>query len=308
MDVARENDLVLLVGYDRRRHLVRLQAGGEWHSHRGRIFHDDLIGQPLGRTVHTHTGYPYLVLEPSTQDLILQLKRTTQIVYPKDAAYIVLRLNLFCGRRVVEAGTGSGGLTLAMARAVMPEGRVYSYEVRPEMQALARRNLERLGLLPYVSFKQRDIAEGFDEEDVDACFLDLRSPWEYLAQAHAALKQGGFFGSLVPTTNQVVQLLAALEAHGGFAEVEVEELLLRPYKPVADRLRPADRMVAHTAFLIFARKVAPGDESLTWKHAIRRPYLSKLARQQQQEQEEGEEQNDVRDEGAEEPGEAEVET
>ncbi|MCD6291223.1 MAG: tRNA (adenine-N1)-methyltransferase, partial [Anaerolineae bacterium] len=264
---------------ERRRHLVRLQAGAEWHSHRGRILHDDLIGQPLGRTVRTHTGYPYLVLEPSTYDLILHIKRSTQIVYPKDAAYIVLRLDLFSGRRVVEAGTGSGGLTLAMARAVMPEGHVYSYEARPEMLELARRNLERLGLLPYVTLRQRDIVEGFDETEADACFLDLRTPWKYLPQAYAALKLGGFFGSLVPTTNQVVELLAGMESHGGFAEIEVEELLLRPYKPVADRLRPADRMVAHTAYLIFARKVAPGDESLSWKRAIRRPYLSKLARE-----------------------------
>ena len=282
--VAQENDLILLVGQDRRRRLIRLQAGGEWHSHRGRIRHDDIIGQPLGCTIRTHTGYPYLVLEPSTHDLILQLKRTTQIVYPKDAAYIVLRLNLFPGRRVVEAGTGSGGLTLAMARAVMPEGHVYSYEARPEMQALAERNLGRVGLLPYVTFRTRDIAEGFDERDVDACFLDLRTPWDYLAQAYEVLAQGGFFGSLVPTANQVIELLAALESHGGFAEIEVEELSLRPYKPVPDRFRPADRMVAHTAYLIFARKVKLGDESVTWRPAVRRPYLSKLARQQEAEE------------------------
>ncbi|HEY64338.1 MAG TPA: tRNA (adenine-N1)-methyltransferase [Caldilineae bacterium] len=282
--IAQENDLVMLVSPDRRRHLVRLRAGAEWHTHRGRIRHDELIGRPFGSTVHTHSGYPYLLLEPSTQDLILQLKRTTQIVYPKDAAYIVLRLNLFSGRQVVEAGTGSGGLTLAMARAVMPEGHVYSYEVRPEMQELARRNLEPLGLLPYITFRVRDIAEGFDERDVDACFLDLRTPWEYLAQAYEVLKPGGFFGSLVPTANQVIELLAGLEGHGGFAEIEVEELSLRPYKPVPDRLRPADRMVAHTAYLIFARKVALGDEAATWRPAIRKPYLSRLARQEAMEE------------------------
>ncbi len=279
MRVAQENDLVLLVGEDRRRYLIRLQAGEQWHSHHGLILHDDLIGQPLGRTVHTQTGHPFLVLEPSTYDLILQLKRMTQIVYPKDAAHIVMRLNLFSGRRVVEAGTGSGGLTLALARAVMPEGHVYSYEVRPEMHELARRNLERLGLLSHVTLKLRDIAEGFDESEVDACFLDLRTPWEYVAQAYTVLRQGGFFGSLVPTVNQVVELLAGLEAQGGFAEIEVEEVLVRSYKPVAVRLRPEDRMVAHTAYLIFARKVAPGDESLSWKPAIRRPYLAKLAAQ-----------------------------
>ncbi len=295
MHVAQENDLILLVGRDRRRYLIRLQAGDKWHGHHGLIQHDDLIGQPLGRTVHTQIGYPYLVLEPSTHDLIQQLRRTTQIIYPKDAAHIVLRLNLFSGRRVVEAGTGSGGLTLALARAVMPEGHVYSYEARPEMQELARRNLERLGLLPYVTLKLRDIIEGFDESDADACFLDVRTPGDYLAQAYAALKQGGFFGSLVPTTNQVTELLASMEAHGGFIEVEVEELLLRPYKPVASRLRPADRMVAHTAYLIFARKVALDDESLTWKPAIRKTHLAKMAAQQAMVEREGEDEEPVPD-------------
>lgn len=280
VNIAKENDLVLLVGPDQRRYLVRLEPGKEWHSHRGRISHDDLLGQPLGRTVHTHTGHPYLVLEPSTYDLIRQIKRTTQIIFPKDAAYIVMRLNLFSGRTVVEAGTGSGGLTLALARAVMPEGHVYTYEVRPEMQALAQRNLERVGLTRYVTFKVRDVAEGFDETDVDACFLDMRTPWEFLSQAYAALRDGGFFGSLVPTVNQVIELLRGLESFGGFAEVEVEELLVRPYKPVADRLRPADRMVAHTAYLIFARKVAMGDESAAWQPAVRKPYLNRLAAQE----------------------------
>jgi tRNA (adenine57-N1/adenine58-N1)-methyltransferase len=158
------------------------------------------------------------------------------------------------GSRVVEAGTGSGGLTVALARAVMPTGRVYSYEVRPDVLKLATRNLEKLGLLPFVELKERDIEEGFDEVGVDALFLDLRSPWEYLAQAHAVLKNGGFFGATLPTTNQVVRLIRVLPEHG-FSAVEVEELLLRPYKAVPGRLRPMDRMVAHTGYLIFARKI-----------------------------------------------------
>ncbi len=286
MSVAQENDLVLLIDRERKRYLIRLRAGEKWHGHHGLILHDDLIGQPLGRTVRTQLGHAYLALPPSTADLILQQKRTTQIVYPKDAAYILMRLNLYPGRRVVEAGTGSGGLTLALARAVMPTGRVFSYEARPEMQDLARRNLERLGLLPYVELKLRDVSAGFDETDADAVFLDVRTPWDYLAQAYDALAPGGFFGSLLPTVNQVIDLLAGLEAHGGFAEIEVEELLARAYKPVSTRLRPADRMVAHTAFLVFARKVLRGDESLTWKLGIRRHYLAKLAAQEADEEEE----------------------
>jgi len=254
VSVARENDLVFLMGRDRKSFIVRLEPGAELQTHRGVIRHDDLIGQPLGREVRSHLGYPFLVLEPSIHDLILDLKRTTQIMYPKDIGYVLLKMNVGPGSRVVEAGTGSGGLTLALARAVMPTGRVCSYEVRPDVLNLATKNLERLGLLPFVEMKERDIEEGFDEVDVDALFLDLRNPWEYLAQAHAALKGGGFFGATLPTTNQVVRLIRALPEHG-FSAVEVEELLLRRYKAVPARLRPMDRMVAHTGYLILARKI-----------------------------------------------------
>ncbi|MFZ2488706.1 MAG: tRNA (adenine-N1)-methyltransferase [Anaerolineae bacterium] len=251
--VAREGDTVMLVAEDQRRTLIKLQRGQQWHSNRGFLRHDDLIGQPLGRMLITKLGHAYLVLEPSTHDLIRYLKRTTQIIFPKDAGQIIQRLNLYPGRRIVEAGTGSGGLTIALARAVMPSGRVYTYEERAAMSELAGKNLARFGLLDYVNMQVRDAAEGFDERNVDALFLDMREPWRCLPAAHAALKGGGFFGALLPTTNQVSELLRALEAHS-FADLEVEELLLRPYKPIADRLRPADRMVAHTGFLVFARK------------------------------------------------------
>jgi tRNA (adenine57-N1/adenine58-N1)-methyltransferase len=252
--VAQENDLILLIGPRGKRFIIRLQAGASQHTHKGVIEHDALIGQPLGREVRSHLGHAFLVLQPSTHDLMMNVRRHTQIIYPKEAGYVLLKMNLHSGGRVVEAGSGSGALTLALARAVAPEGRVYSYESRPEMQRNAVRNLERVGLGDYVEFKTRDIAEGFDETDVDALFLDVRTPWDYLEQARGALKGGGFFGALVPTTNQVSHLISGLEHHS-FGHIEVEELLVRAYKPVAARLRPADTMVGHTGYLIFARRV-----------------------------------------------------
>jgi tRNA (adenine57-N1/adenine58-N1)-methyltransferase len=253
-DTAQAGDLVFLFSQDYKTFQLILKPGARAHTHRGIVDHDDLIGQPLGRKVRSHTGKVFWVLEPSTYDLIRQAKRTTQIMYPKDIGYLLLRLNVMPGRRVIEAGTGSGGLTLALARAVAPDGMVYSYEYRAEIQDVARQNLEQLGLLPYCSLTVRDAAEGFDQTDVDALFYDMREPWGVLEQAHTALKGGGFFGAILPTTNQVAHLLHELP-RCGFAGIEVEELILRPYKAVPARLRPMDRMVAHTGYLVFARKI-----------------------------------------------------
>jgi tRNA (adenine57-N1/adenine58-N1)-methyltransferase len=261
-NAAREGDLVLLISKDYKKHLLTLQPGAQMQTHHGLISHDELIDQPLGREVRSHLDYPFLVLEPSTYDLIGQTKRITQIMYPKDIGYLLLRLNIHPGTQVIEAGTGSGGLTIALARAVQPDGRVHSYEQKEGIQRLARENLGKLGLDAYVTFTVRDIAEGFDERDVDALFLDVRDPWSYLPQAHAALKGGGFLGAIVPTVNQVAHLLNDLR-HADFSALEVEELILRPYKAVAARLRPMDRLVAHTGYLVFARQVH-GERDSDW--------------------------------------------
>jgi tRNA (adenine57-N1/adenine58-N1)-methyltransferase len=267
--VAQEGDLVLLLAENRKQFIVRLGQGGELQTHKGVIRFDDLIGQPLGCEVRSHLGHPFLILEPSLHDLIQGIRRTTQIMFPKDIGYLLLKMNIGPGSQVVEAGTGSGALTLALARAVSPTGRVFSYEVRPDVVALARKNLERVELLDWVDLKEQDIAQGFDEEDADALFLDVRSPWNYLSPAWLALKCGGFFGAILPTTNQVSQLVSALPA-SGFGVIQVEELLLRPYKAVSNRLRPADRMVAHTGYLIFARKLVTPELVEEWRE-WRRP-------------------------------------
>ncbi len=256
---AQPGDLALLVGRDGKSFVLRLEPGADFHTHRGSINHNDLIGRPWGTDSSTHLGFPLLLLRPSLDDLVCNLKRSTQIVYPKDAGYILVKLNLGPGCRVIEAGTGSGGLTLVFANAVGKTGRVFTYDHRPEMQQLARQNLEQVELDEHVTFKTRDVVEGFDERDVDAVFLDLPTPWDYLQQVHQALVGGGFFGCLVPTANQVVRLLRALDNHH-FGRIEVEELLLRPYKTIPARLRPEDRLVPHTGYLIFARTFLPTEE------------------------------------------------
>jgi len=256
MTVAHNGDMALFINLrDSKRYLVKLQAGGALHSHRGIIPHDECIGQPWGRILRTQLNAPFLILEPSTADLVKHIKRNTQILFPKDIGYILLKLSVKPGRLIVEAGTGSGGMTLALALSTAPLGKVISYEVRPEMQAMAIKNMTRYDIPPdLVEFKLRDIAEGFDETQADAFFLDVPQPWDYLSQVAACLRSGGFFATLIPTMNQAVTTIAALE-NGPFGLIEMEELLLRPYKAVSTRVRPADRMVAHTAYLIFARKM-----------------------------------------------------
>ena len=256
MRIAQEYDRVLLISTsDGKRKLLQLRAGHSYHSHKGIILHDDLIGKPLGRQIVSHLGHPFVILQPSLHDVLMNIKRISQIVYPKELGQILLHLDVGPGKRIIEAGTGSGALTIGLAHAVQPDGMVYSYDLRGDMLTVARRNIRAAGLLDRVQLVQQDVREGFTEQDVDALFLDVREPWECLQQACDALTNGGFLGALVPTTNQVSDLLRAM-AQQPFTDVEVMELLLRKYKPVPDRLRPEDRMVAHTGYLIFARKVA----------------------------------------------------
>lgn len=251
---AREGDLIQLVGLTHKHFIFILKAGEEFHSHRGIVKHDDLIGKTWGMQVFSHTGAPFFVLQPSLADILNDLPRSTQILYPKDIGFILIQMGITSGQKVMEAGTGSGSMTTALATAVGENGQVISYEQKSDFQALAKKNLEQLGLASRVTFKLGDIANGFDETDADAFFLDVQNPFDYIPQVRSALKPGGFFCTLVPTFNQVEKVLNVLRKTQ-FAFVEVCELLLRYYKTNPSRIRPADRMVAHTGFLIFARKM-----------------------------------------------------
>lgn len=257
---AQEGDIALLVSAQNKRYMVRLKTGSQMQTHRGVVKHEELIGLSWGSKVFSHLGSPYILLQPSLADILIETRRSTQILYPKEIGFILVNMGIGPGTSVVEAGTGSGSLTTALAYAVGSSGSVYSYDNRPEMQTLALKNLERVGLADRVTLRTRDIQEGFIENNVDALFLDLQNPYDYIPQARQALKPGGFFGSLLPTMNQVSRLLMALH-HEKFAFIEVCELLLRYYKIAPTRLRPTDRMVAHTGYLIFARpvqEVVPG--------------------------------------------------
>ena len=254
--LAAQGDLAELVGLRHKHFILTLKAGAKFESHRGILLHDELIGKPWGSQVFSHLGAPFFLIQPLLADLLLDLPRSTQILYPKDIGFLLITLGIGPGKRIVEAGTGSGSMTIAAAFAVGAEGHVTTYEVREDMQNLARKNVERVGLAARVDFKLRDIRAGMDETDADAFFLDVPNPWDYTRQVRATLKPGGSLGTIVPTFNQVEHLLPALR-QDGFAFIEVCEILLRYYKPEPTRLRPVDRMVAHTGFLVLGRRIEP---------------------------------------------------
>jgi len=247
-------DLIQLVGLSHKSFIFTLTPGQELHTHRGVVQHDDLIGKNWGSQIFSHNGSPFFLLQPSLPDLLKHTKRATQIMYPKEIGYILLHMGIVPGTKVIEAGTGSGSFTSALAYYIGEKGKVYTYEVNEKTQSIARKSLEKLHLSERVEFKVRDISEGFDEIGVDAVFLDVANSYDYMHIVKKALKPGGYFGCILPTMNQVVKLLITLRQNE-FAFVDVCDISLRYYKSEPLRFRPADRMISHTGYLIFARSV-----------------------------------------------------
>lgn len=245
--------LVVYVNSKDRHYVKRLEEGQDWHSNDGTLAASEVAKANYGDIIYTASGNPIRIREATLYDRLLGLKRQTQIIYPKDIAQICLRLGAGPGRVICEAGCGSGALTMALSWFCGPTGKVVSHEARPEFAKLARRNLDWAGFGENVEIVEKNVEGGFAVDNADAVFLDMREPWLCVDSLLQALKPGGMAGFLLPTANQVEKLLLALEkAH--FEDVEVGELLLRSWKPLPDRLRPHDRMAAHTGFLVFARQ------------------------------------------------------
>lgn len=253
-------DLVQLTDPKGRRHTIELAAGKEFHTHRGLIPHDALIGEPEGVVVTSSGGTAYLALRPLLSDFVLSMPRGATIVYPKDAAQIVHLADVFPGARVLEAGAGSGALTCSLLRAVGADGVVSSYERRPEFADVARRNVERFfGAVPdNWRLSVADLADAADEGDVDRVVLDMLAPWEVLDVVARALLPGGVLCVYVATTTQLSRVVEAIRGHGAFTEPAASESLVRTWHVDGLAVRPDHRMVGHTGFLVTSRRLAPG--------------------------------------------------
>ncbi len=252
--ITQNGDIALLIDPRGNKHIVQLVENSNYQTNHGQIYFNDLIGLPWGSRVKSHLGKNFFLIQPNLNDILLSIKRATTIMYPKDIGFILINMNINDGKSVIEAGTGSGALTTALCWAVGIKGHVYSYDVQESVQELARKNVTKLGFQDRVTFRNKDIGYGFEERGVDSVFLDVPNPEDYISNVREALQPGGYFGSLVPTTNQVTRLIENLQFHD-YSTIEVCEILLRYYKIVPARLRPDDRITAHTGYLIFARPI-----------------------------------------------------
>jgi tRNA (adenine57-N1/adenine58-N1)-methyltransferase catalytic subunit len=255
-------ELVVLIDRKGRRYLVTLEPGEEWHSHAGLVPHDALIGAVEGTAVRTNRNMEVVVLRPTRDDFVLKMKRGAQVVYPKDQAMIVAEADIRPGCTVVEAGAGSGALTLALLAAVGPTGRVISFERRDDHARIARRNVVRfLGHEPENwELREGDVVAGLADVRAHRLVLDLLEPWAVVEAAAGALAPGGIVLSYTPTVPQVMRTTEALWADGRFTDVRTTETLVRGWDVDGLAVRPKHRMVAHTAFLTTARRVPSREE------------------------------------------------
>jgi tRNA (adenine57-N1/adenine58-N1)-methyltransferase len=254
-------DRVQLTDAKGRHYTMLLSPGGEFHTHRGAIAHDEVIGLPEGSVVKSTNGDPFLVLRPLLVDYVMSMPRGAQLIYPKDAAQIVLEGDIFPGARVLEAGAGSGALTCSLLRAVGPDGRVISYEVRDDHAEHARRNVETFsgGVPANWQLVLSDVVDtDLDDGSVDRVVLDMLAPWEVLDTVARVLVAGGVLMVYLATVTQLSKTVEALRDQQCWTEPRSWETLQRGWNVVGLAVRPQHNMRGHTGFLVSARRLAPG--------------------------------------------------
>ena len=249
-----DGDYVLIYLDSRRTYMLKVESNKTFHTHKGYLKFDDLIGKEYGEPIKSSLGITFTTLKPNLTDYIMKSGRNTQIVYPKDAALIVMFSGIGPGNRVFESGTGTGALTTALAHYVGPSGKVYTYELRPEFQKNAAKNIQRAKLSGNVEMKSGDVTMGIEERDLDAAILDLAVPWLVIPHIYQALKPSGAIVSFSPTIDQVVRTTEALRENG-FVFIETIECLMRTMQVERGKTRPNTMMTGHTGYITHARKI-----------------------------------------------------
>ncbi|MDR1355151.1 MAG: tRNA (adenine-N1)-methyltransferase [Propionibacteriaceae bacterium] len=242
------------------KHSLVLESGKTFHTTKGGLAHDDIIAHSEGTVVRTTGGLEFLVFRPLLYQVMVGMPREAAVIYPKDAAQIIMWADIFPGATVLEAGAGSGALALTLLRAIGSAGRLYSYERRPEFAAVARRNVaEFMGEIPdYWTLTTGDLNEVVLDVSVDRVVLDMLAPWDCIATVGRVLTPGGVLCCYVTTTTQLGRVMDTLRAHGGFTEPNAIEPNLRDWHAEGLAIRPAHSSAGHTGFLVFSRRLAPG--------------------------------------------------
>lgn len=261
MTKIEESSYVLLFHTPRKKWLTKVAEDKKFHTHLGIIDIASIIGMEYGSAIRTTEGKLIFLMEPTIYDFIMKSERRTQIVYPKDLGYIVARTGLKNGSKVLEIGTGSGALATFMASIVKPEGHIYSFDVNSDFMEIAKRNLEKAGMARYVTLHQHDPHQGVDIRNVDVATVDLGDPWTVVDQVYDALKGGGAFVAICPTMNQIEKTASQLKK-SGYADIDCVELMIRNMEAREGMTRPSMRMIGHTTYLVFARKVEKLQEAL----------------------------------------------
>lgn len=251
--MIKEGDLIFLYKDDHRNFLLKA-GGGRVHTDKGFMEMTAIIGKNFGEKIETNLGEKFYILKPYLHEMIMKIKRKTQILYPKDIGIILTRAHIFPGARVIESGTGSGALTTALANFVRPDGKVYSYERSEEFLKNAEKNLEKNGLSQWVEFKHFEVNDAYEEKDVDFVMIDIGSQWTLIDAAYKALKGGCRLATICPTFEQLTKTVFTLEKKG-FVNIETMEILLRRILVREGKTRPEQRMPSHTGWLVFATKI-----------------------------------------------------
>ena len=254
MEKIKKGTQILLYFDNRRKWLVSVRDDKQFHTHKGIVDLEKTIGLPYGESIESSLGYKFWILKPNSCDILSALRRPTQIIYPKDAGLIILKLGISSGKKIIEAGTGSGSLTSIMAQIVKPNGHVYTYDINKKFLDIAKRNVKKGNVTDFVKFVNKDAREGFKQLNVDAVILDLADPWNVVPCAYDSLKGGNPLGSFSPTINQVEKTVSTLRENG-FVNIETIECFMREMHIEEGRSRPISRMIAHTGYLTFANKI-----------------------------------------------------